>query len=279
MTAPLVPTSPVILNTRPLPMGETLALELAEHGVEAISFPTIVNLALCNEDIAAHSNQSFAQLLQILIEQLSNENAYWLFISKSSAQFFRQFLQSFSTNAQAFEFSPAGHVIAVGTTTKSEIETINSTLNVLTPFEANSEALLAMPEFEFCQQLVLVKGLGGRGLITEHFTQQHKQVVELNLYKRSAQLYEKQAIESWLTADIILATSVDIASATLDNINLLTEAQRQQFLQSKHWIVLSDRIKQFLISKSVKKQNIFVCEQSDNSSIIKMIKQIGKASS
>ena len=279
MTAPLVPTSPVILNTRPLPMGETLALDLAEHGIEAISFPTIVNLALCNEDIAAHSNQSFAQLLQIIIEHLSNENAYWLFISKSSAQFFRQFLQSFSTNAHAFEFSPAGHVIAVGATTKSEIETINSTLNVLTPVEANSEALLAMPEFEFCQKLVLVKGLGGRGLITEHFTQQHKQVVELNLYQRSAQLYEKQEIESWLTTGIILATSVDIASATLDNINLLTEAQRQQFLQSKHWIVLSDRIKQFLISKSVKKQNIFVCEQSDNSSIIKMIKQIGKASS
>jgi uroporphyrinogen-III synthase len=241
-------------------MGAELSQQLAQLELFSIDAPVIIN-----QEIAADS--------QHLPRQLDDPTCYWIFISKPSVQFFHQYLQ----RAGVQQFTPRGKVFAVGNSTASALQQHSKGLPVIVPQVANSEALLALAPLASARQVVLVKGQGGRGLIQQELEAKNISVVELDLYHREPKIYTAEQKKVWLACDLVLATSVDIAKALLANIDLLEpNTEKQTFLQNSRWLVLSERIKAFLIQRGLGAEQIHVCTASDNPSIIKLIKNLAK---
>lgn len=248
-----------VLNTRPMPMAEELQVELDKLHITSIQCPVINNQAL---ETALDNWQAL----------LNNPDCHWVFISKPAVNFFTAYVNQ----QQSAGFAPQGQVFGVGPSTKATLEQHYSNLSVFLPDEFNSEALLLMPELLSAKQVVLVKGVGGRGLIQQTLQAYDIEVIELDLYQRQVTEFEEIQVQAWLNCDLIMATSVDIAKAIWQNLAKLSETQRHEFLQNKFWLVLSERIKAFLMQLNVPAKHIYVCEQSDNSSIIKLINQLAK---
>lgn len=248
-----------VLNTRPMPMAMELEQALRQYQLASVLYPVVENKAL-QADFPDWANF------------LSDGSCHWVFISKPAVRFFNQFLATQGID----NFNPAGEVFGVGPSTKAELETSYSKLHVLLPNESNSEALLTMPELLSAKRVVLVKGRGGRGLIQQELQRHNIKVVELDLYQRCTTKYNETEMSDWLSCDLIMATSVDIAKAIFDNLKQLPLSVSQEFLQNKAWLVLSERIKAFLMQHSIPAKHIYVCDQSDNSSIIKLIQQLAK---
>lgn len=247
-----------ILNTRPAPNGSELSDQLTELGFVSVNYPVIVN-----ETIATHFSE--------LDAHLNDSECAWVFISKPSVLFFQHYLSKQSIQ----EFSPSGKVFAVGNSTANELLKSNPRLNVHTPTDANSESLLAIPQLTKAKTVVLVKGVGGRGLIQSELSKKRVSVVELDLYQRTPQLFSERELSQWWDCKVTLATSVDIAKAILNNCKTTeNDAKKHEFLQNTSWLVLSERIKEFLIQQGILQSQIHVCEASDNFSIIKLIKQL-----
>ena len=247
-----------VLNTRPAPNGRELSDQLTKCGFVSVDYPVIVN-----EVIPSINEQ--------LTSYLSDPNCYWIFISKPAVLFFKQHL----SDANIYSYTPNGKVFAVGYSTAQELQQSNSELKVYTPTETNSESLVTMPELAKAKTVVLVKGVGGRGLIQRELQVKGIEVIELDLYQRLPQLFKEQELELWFSCEIVLATSVDIAKAILNNCKVTeNDAKKHEFLQNTSWLVLSERIKEFLIQQGILKSQIHVCEASDNFSIIKLIKQL-----
>ena len=249
-----------ILNTRPAPMGAELSQQLAELELFSIDAPVIIN-----QGIAAEAHQ--------LQAQLKDPSCYWIFISKPSVQFFHQYLALSGIQ----QFRPKGKVFAVGNSTASALQQHTPGLPVIVPQVANSEALLALTPLANARQVVLVKGQGGRGLIQQELEAKQITVVELDLYRREPKVYSSEQINTWLACDVVMATSVDIAKALLANLaQLEANTEKQTFLQNSRWLVLSERIKAFLIQRGISAEQIHVCAASDNPSIIKLITNLAK---
>lgn len=252
-----------VLNTRPMPMAEELQVELDILHISSIQCPVI-------------NNQTLETELDNWQTLLNNPDCHWVFISKPAVNFFTAFVNRQNSSGAASSFIPKGQVFGVGPSTKATLEQHYSNLSVFLPEEFNSEALLVMPELLSAKQVVLVKGVGGRGLIQQTLQAHDIEVIELDLYQRQVAEFDEMEVQSWLKCNLIMATSVDIAKAIWQNLGKLSETQRHEFLQNKSWLVLSERIKAFLMQLNVPAKYIYVCEQSDNSSIIKLIKQLAK---
>lgn len=256
------PAKLTILNTRPSPMGEELQQRLTpQHS--SYHFPTIGNSALSlPNDIP-------------LKQWLQDKSVAWIFVSRPTAVYFHQLLLQHDIT----EFSPAGGIFAIGESTKSELKQyINSThIKIITPSFSNSESFLTLKELDNYQRFVQVKGKGGREVIGDGLSQQGKQYFPLELYQRQLISYSHSEVKSWHQCDVFLATSIDIANGIFTNLSKQFTGEELQLLLHKiKWVVLSQRIKQFLMDNMVKEQHIFICEQSDNSSIINTINLISK---
>ncbi len=255
-----------ILNTRPSPMGETLNRQLNQHFVSH-HFPTIVN-----QPIALGNNP-------LLTQWLADPLCAWVFISRTSVSYFKQFL----LQNDIHHFSPKGGVFAIGESTKSELQQLITqpkqapVITIITPKHANSESFLQLSEIQRYQTFVQIKGQGGRENIEQWVLQHKLNYFPLELYQRQPVIYPKNQVVTWLQSTIFLATSVDIAKSILANISQLDNNQAPHLLLQKiRWVVLSDRIKQFLIDNKIEQGHIFICEDSDNSSIINTINLISK---
>ena len=139
-----------VLNTRPAPNGSELSDQLAEHGIVSVNYPVIVNQA-----ISASSHD--------LNKQLTDPHCAWIFISIPAVLFFNDYLSQSGVQ----QFSPKGQVFAVGKSTAQALQSTHAGIEVSTPAQSNSEFLVAMPELLKFQKAVLVKGVGGRGLIQQ----------------------------------------------------------------------------------------------------------------
>jgi len=249
-----------ILNTRPSPMGEELQQRLSPQ-YNSHHFPTISNIPI------------FLPADIELKQWLEDKTTAWIFVSRPTAVFFYQLLQQH----QLLEFAPAGGIFAIGESTKSELEHFVTDLKIITPELSNSESFLTLKALDNYQRFVHVKGKGGRELISDGLKLANKEYFPLELYQRQLIEYSSSQIQTWTQCDLVLATSIDIANGVLTNFSQqLSTTELKLLLHKINWVVLSERIKQFLIDKSIKEEHIFICEQSDNSSIINTINLISK---
>lgn len=241
-------------------MSKGLQQELSAQGLSCWLAPQI-----------ATSPQTI-DLLTAVDRSLTQDNRQaWLFISRTAV---REFFQQLSANSLTFE--PKGQVICVGPGTKKTFLELNPDFSaeILMPEESNSESVVKMPllNSKVISKLNIIKGKGGRDHIQQHCMENGIAVSEHDVYQRQAISYSKNELEPWLSSRYWLATSTDIARSLLDNLHRNYTEQSTQILQQIHWIVFSDRIKSFCIQQQVPESKIFVCDQQDNSTIIKHIK-------
>ena len=248
-----------LLNTRPDPMGTELQRLCSQHGIDSLHRPMI-------------STQPLPfQVGESLVSDLARADIAWIFISRTAVNRFAECtLQAKRT------FAPTGRVIAVGPGSRSQLEQHFPALRgrILCPAQANSESLVTMTELQPSEvsKAWLIKGDGGRTLMAEHFKANNIELEPANLYRRCPVQYERVDVRQWQDYTHFLATSVDIAMALFDNIHTgMTEDEQSTLLGKVKWLVLSERIKAFLLTLSVPASQIFICEQSDNSSIINNI--------
>jgi uroporphyrinogen-III synthase len=192
-----------------LPQGQVLAEQLLHAGFEPILFPTI---AISPVESAAEKNPS-AEIV--------------IFISPSAVVYGGPFFQETSAV-----------IIAVGSGTKAELENLGFE-NILIPEKFSSEGLLAMPELQNIEskKVTVVKGEGGRELLTDELQARGAQLNLLDVYRRElpvTQLSPRQLQQ----VDVIIATSVQC----LENLKELVVPGSQQALLQKALLVSSDRI-------------------------------------
>jgi len=251
-----------ILNTRPSPMGEELQQLLTPKFISH-HFPTV-------------TNQTISLPSDIPLKKWLRDSSFaWIFVSRPTAVYFQQLLQQYGLES----FSPAGGIFAIGESTKSELHSFiqDDNIKVITPTISNSESFLTLNELAEYQSFVQVKGKGGREVIADALINNGKDYFPLELYKREMVQYSSKQVGSWLECNCILATSVDIAKGIFANLSQQINSNNIPYLLDKiKWVVLSERIKQFLIDNKIKEEHIFICEESDNSSIINTINLISK---
>ena len=124
--------------------------------------------------------------------------------------------------------------------------------------------------------LFLVKGENGRALLQEELHHRGFDVGLIDVYRRVEKRFTAELVLTWLQCQLFVATSVDIALGILHNLSKLNKDQYSERLNKIKWLVLSERIKASLLEQGIKNNLIYVCEDTDNSSIIKQIKQLAK---
>lgn len=113
---------------------------------------------------------------------------------------------------------------------------------VIVPEEARSEGLLALPELQHLvnQNVVIMKGFGGRELLYDTLSSRGAKVVEWEVYKR-VKLHNPKSTQDWREIQIrcIIATSGEVIQAAFEYFD-------RQWLTAMDWIVVSRRTAQIL---------------------------------
>lgn len=239
-----------VLNTRPEPMGRELQQLLYQADIDSIYQPALTTVPT---DTTSFSEQIYQ----------GSANHHWLFVSKPAVRYF--------ANSVDGSFQPNGKVFAIGESTKQQLLSYFPQLTVLTPEQANSESFVEWQTAKSLSNkdtLHLCKGQGGRELIQQTLQAQGVNVIEHLLYEKQSLVYQ-QAGDTWSQCKLIIATSVDICRAMFTSIKV-------EQLTNSSWLVISERIKQFLVDQGVEQKQIIVCEHADNSSIIKAVRKLAQ---
>lgn len=133
-------------------------------------------------------------------------------------------------------------VAAVGKATASALEEKGIQVDVLPEQAYNSEALLAAPEFsQFSgQQIIIVRGEGGRELLADRLRDRGADVTYLEVYKRTMPDVDRQLLSPGLQQRSISAVILTSVQA-LQNFRTIWGEDMQAFVQIP-FVVISQRI-------------------------------------
>lgn len=120
-------------------------------------------------------------------------------------------------------------------------------LQAIVPQEARSEGLLSLPQLQNVKykKVVIVKGFGGRELLADTLIARGAKVTEWELYKRVS-IEAPLSTDQWQADQIqcIIATSGEVIDAAFTIFS-------PSWLQSKLWIVVSQRIADIASDKGI----------------------------
>ena len=153
---------------------------------------------------------------------------------------------------------------AVGASTGDILQ--NAGLGVVVPQEARTEGLLALPQLNQVvnQNVIIMKGFGGRELLHDTLVTRGAKVTEWEVYKR-VKLDSPICTQDWQPAQIrcIIATSGEVIQAAFDYFEA-------SWLVALNWIVVSQRtaeiasklgVTQIDISRDASDQALIQCAQ------------------
>lgn len=145
------------------------------------------------------------------------------------------------------------HVIAIGLGTANKLKEYAITVQEL-PDIPDSEHLLTLQSLKAVknQRILLVKGQGGRTLIEEGLKHKGADVINLVVYERVCPNINRDFVYSlWHDdlVDVILITS----EHSLDNLFKLFGAQAKEWLLSKTYWLISERLAKIANSFGIKK--------------------------
>ncbi len=255
-----------VINTRPFPMGELLSNELTSLGISNWHKPAIFTKFISNQDFAEHG---------ISLNSLFNEDQWLLFVSRTAVSALFSLIQNFGSDADKLinRISTHPNVIAVGKGTAEQLASDFSRplSSTILPSTFNSEGVLMLPELQDADlkpipKVLNIKGIGGREVISDELVNRGFEVSEWPLYTRKDIHYITET-SLWQSASIIVLTSNDITKSILHSLSSLDLNQWQ-------WVVFGDRVKTTLLKSGVNDSQIYICEQMDNSSIIKHIQRL-----
>ncbi len=190
-----------LLNTRPKHQSDSLNKMLAEQGIASISLPTLdIHLNL-NAIIEAHFTNQMAAFDKVI------------FISRNAVDGFIQQKQ-LSSVKHLFENA---QFYAIGKATQQAGIEANIELQTLSNSAFDSEHLLAhesMQNIE-AENILLVKGVGGRNLLAECLTERGSNLTALEVYERVPAQFSATQWHVFLDSEtpVLLITSLASWSA------------------------------------------------------------------
>lgn len=208
-----------ILNTRPLHQNKSLTTAITQAGGVSIEFPTL----------AIEAIENWQDTLCCLMDI-----SHAIFTSENSVRyFFASYPASWPSHIQ---------VIAIGHATAHALQDYKIKVDHI-PSTANSESLILLDTLQniSSQNILLIKGQGGRTFIEESLVMRGAQVIPLPVYRRTLPQITQQAADSlWQDQriDIILFTS---EQAMQQLFSLLGE-KAHAWLRQTPCLVISDRL-------------------------------------
>jgi uroporphyrinogen-III synthase len=201
--------------TRPQHQSAGLAAQLQALGAEVLLQPLLA--------ISAYENPQSRTCLS----QLANYDLV-IFVSANALEYALPYLHMPKIKP---EFA------AIGSATAAKCR--ENGINVdYVPEQADSDGLLAMPRFEDikAQQILIVRGVGGRAYLGEQLQRRGAQVEYAEVYQR--QRPEVSLSAAFVRADAILITS----SEALAHLVELAQRDKQDWVFDKQLVLIHERI-------------------------------------
>lgn len=236
-----------ILVTRPLRQSAGLLELIEQHGGETIKFPVIEITAI---DVD-HWKEWHPQLTNWLV-----------FVSRNAVE---AFMLGYPQRLPA-----TIKLAAAGEGTAQAMRENGLNVDLQPELSNGSEGLLQLPEWQQMvqQQVVIVRGEGGRELMAETLRSRGASISYLEVYRRqlpkvSAELKQQACSANWL-----MATS---ANGVTNLLSLLSESCPQ--IRQKPLLVVSERIKDFAIEQGFKQ--VHVSLNASDGAIIQRLIEMG----
>lgn len=241
--------SPGILVTRPEPQAQGTIEALNQLGWQVYHFPTI----RINKTDSLATEQTRSRL---------KASDWLIFISQPAVQhFFSDF------NAKELSYQK---IAAVGKATKKALLEKNIQVDACPESATNSEALLELPVFNQIrnQNIVIVRGVGGRELLHQTLANRGANVSYLEVYERLLASPDKDLIrQHWDNdIDVVICTSNQL----LENYLKLAEPLLGNKIFNKPMLVISSRMLTF--AKQAGFSKIWLADGPGNDQMIKTIK-------
>ena len=210
--------TPLIL--RPQPAADELATRLRRDGHAPVLCPLL-------------TYQPGSELA--LLPPLLNEADIVIAVSAAAVQHASLYLQQ---QHRSWPATPT--YLAVGPATAAGWQ--QQHLPVISPADARSEGLLALPELQAVngKRIVLLRGNGGRELLADTLRQRGAEVTCVECYRRHyLQTDGNRLLQEWQAAavDSVIITSSELFQQLLT----LLPATAHSWLSALHWFVVSER--------------------------------------
>ncbi|MBS1212975.1 MAG: hemDX [Proteobacteria bacterium] len=216
-----------VLVTRPEGQAEGLCRLIEAAGGEAIRWPLI------EIEPMPPDSEGPARLARL-------ENWDWVvFVSSNAVRFGLQHIE----RGGAHSVWPK--VAAIGRATGEELRRRGVAVDLTPKQQFNSEALLALPEFADVsdQRILIVRGEGGRELLSQTFAERGAQVAYAEVYRRvMPQADAGGLLARWRKGEIgiVSATSGEI----LNNLARLLSDENPDLLTKTPLVVIGERVEQ-----------------------------------
>jgi uroporphyrinogen-III synthase len=160
-----------------------------------------------------------------------------IFISTNAVRFALPMLHGQGSRPQRLQ------IAAIGSATAVALEQSGWDADLLPESTFNSEALLAMPQFQNVsgRNIIIFRGEGGRELLGDTLVKRGAQVEYANVYRRALpDLDKKKLLQPWMQADnrAVIVTSRE----GLDNLITLLDAEARKRLRQTPIVVISERM-------------------------------------
>ncbi|WP_133468055.1 uroporphyrinogen-III synthase [Paraglaciecola marina] len=134
--------------------------------------------------------------------------------------------------------------------------------DVITPIEARTEGLLALPQLNQVsdKKIIIMKGYGGRELLVDTLKKRGALVDEWEVYER-VKIAKPESTQDWQQEQIrcIIATSGEVIQAAFEHFE-------NTWLQTRDWIVVSKRTAE--IAEKMGVNHIHVSRDASDKAII-----------
>jgi uroporphyrinogen-III synthase len=249
----MINKTPHVLITRPRVAGKLLAEHLKTVGISSICLPLFDY-----QPIAKSTNKQ--QLIDI------HHSAIIIFISVAAVDF--------AAHTYGLSQWKDNRVLAVGP--KSQLALRQYNINAEIPLEHNSEGLLnhSLLAQVKNQDVIIVRGDGGRELLAQNLTSKGANVFYLQTYRRHWRLFTNEIAQKWQKNKIncIVVTS----SAILEQVMVLMNTTKAQWKSTCLWVVASQRIKVRAIELGL--VNVVNANGANDEAITAAIRQYGMKS-
>lgn len=210
-----------ILNTRPLHQASSLSQLIEAANGKVLSCPALEIIP---------TPPTWVETLPLLAQF-----NYVIFTSTNAVNYF-------FAGFNSFNWPKLMCTTAIGKATALALENYNIHVDFI-PSIATSEQLLMLKPFQECsgKNVLLVKGKGGRDVISTQLNARNAQITELAVYQRILPKLNSQQLKRWWredALDIILITS----NEAMQNLFLLFEKISHEWLKQKTWVVISERL-------------------------------------
>jgi uroporphyrinogen-III synthase len=242
-----------ILVTRPDHQAEQLCQLIEQQGGVAVRLPTIAIVA--SDDLVA-IQKKLAELDQF---------DWLIFVSSNAVNF------ALNANNGKIVRPKTLRLAAIGKATCDALTLAGLSVDLTPQQPYNSEALLAMPEMQIMQgqQVLIVRGEGGREELATVLRNRGADVQYLNVYKRVVPSIDNNEVRLLLAQqqlDVITVTSGEI----LQNLLILLDAGYHSALFNLPLVVVSDRIKRIAAEMGFK--HIVVADSPSDHAMLETIK-------